>query len=299
VDLNRPVTYRGLDLNYLQSLQPAQPLVGQVVNEARFMDVEGWGYREKRSLRDGYDVSDVFLGMRTIIIRGTVYAMAKADLHDRVRILRALLTPTLAYAANPNDKGFLPLGFEVPTNDLADWPDGFIDMVAYARPADQPGFTFVRDTATGKGDGYSLPYEVRMEMRDPLFYHPVPQQTFINVATYLGTFHHRGNYPAALNMVIRCTGTAERKFTFTGGGSKFVLTVPSETVPRIVRLDSVEKVITYEKDSKQTLRMDLVEFDAGKTWPLVPPGDSLYDWSLAGALPDAVESKLVWSETFV
>ena len=305
MDLDRPVIYRGVDLNALQALQPAEPLVGQIVNEARFLDVEGWGYREKRSLRDGYDVSDVYLGMRNLIMRGTVYAKEKPDLHDRVRLLRNILTPTLAFAANKGDKGFLPLQFEVPTTNTTDWPSGYITLVMYARPADQPGFAFVRDTAHVKSDGFSIPYEVRMEARDPVFYHPIAQQIYIDAASKSGTFLQRGDYVSPLNIVIKvpAASAAQRVLTFDGGGTKLTLTVPGEAKLRTVRLDSIEKVVTYETTqggtTKQELRLDLVNFDTAHTWPVVSKNGSPWSFTFGGGLPDTVESYLVYNEAFV
>lgn len=300
MDLDKPVLYRGLDLNQKDPLQPAMPLSGFVLNEARFEPVEGWGFREKRSLTDGYDASDIFLGMRTIYIRGTIYTRTKAQLHDRVRIIRRALTPTLAYAQNPGDKGFLPFAFSIPTEYTDDWPSGFIDLVVLARPADQPGFYYIRDAAYGKGDGYSIPYEARLECKDPHMYHPVPVEVPVDALSASGQFIHRGDYPAALNLVIRvpASDSTEKVLVFTGASTRMTVTVPSASKDRYVRVDGVEKVCTYEVDGGQTLRMDLVEFEAGFTWPRVNPGVTDYDWLMTGGLPDTSASKFIFYETF-
>lgn len=299
MDLDRPVIYRNVDFNSLSALQPALPLDGYVVNEARWSPVDGWGYREKRSLDDGYDFADVFLGMRSINIRGTIYSQTKADLHDRVRIIRALFTPTLAFGDNPNDLGFLPLYFDVPTNDTTNWPSGYIQLACYMRPVDQPGFFFVRDTATGKGDGYSIPYEANLEARDPLFYHPIAKTVDLSSGAESGTMVNRGDYPAHLNFELHLPSSdaAKKVVSFEGAGTNMDVTIPGEAKDRVVRVDAYDKVVTYEANGVQTLRMDLISFEAGKTWPKVPPGSSGYDLTTASGTLGAA-SQMVWLESF-
>jgi hypothetical protein len=94
LDLSQSITYRGVDINSLDALAPDTAMSGYIVNDVRLPEVEGWGYVEKRSLADGYDASRVFLGMRRAQIRGTILAQSKAELHDKIRTIRALFTPT-------------------------------------------------------------------------------------------------------------------------------------------------------------------------------------------------------------
>jgi hypothetical protein len=290
MDLSRPITYRTVDINTLGALTPGDPLDGYVINDVRFLPVDGIGFREKRSLMDGFDYGRVFLGRRQVQMRGTIYAPTKAALHDRIRMVRALFTPTLAYADDPVNKGFVALDFDWLTLDTADWPGGIIPVRLYARPEEAPGVFFPRDaagraTADGSVDdqGFSEVWEAALECRDPRFYSQVETEVVTTTQDGGGgalVVVNKGDYPAPLqvSLTLLAANVGSRVMTLTIGGSTMVITLPAMSVTRTVRVDGALKVCTLYAQGIETLRMDLVRFPAGHTWAEVQPGANSYDW---------------------
>jgi hypothetical protein len=273
---------------------------GYMLNDVRWIDVEGWGYKEKRSLGDGYDTSRVYLGMRTLVLRGTVFALTKPELHDKVRLLRAVFTPTLAYAEDDTVDGYLPLTFDIPTDDTETWASGLIPVRLNVRPADQPGFMFVREMAHGRANkGFSMPYEARVEARDPRIYSQTVTNIAANSSSASSSLTNNGDYPSPLNAIIalKSAVSGSRRITLTGFGTVMTVTVPASAHDRQVNVDSERKVCTLVNNGVETLRMDLIEFDAGYTWPQVQPGANNYDWSTVGGAP-ASGSKFWFYQSF-
>jgi hypothetical protein len=286
MDLSRAITYRSVDLNSLAALTPNDPLDGIIVNDARFLPVDGIGFREKRSLMDGFDYGRVFLGRRELMLRGTIYASSKPALHDRIRLVRALFTPTLAYAADPVNKGFLPLDFHWLTADTGDWPGGDIPVRIYVRPEEQPGVFFPREAAGERADdrGYSEVFEAQLEARDPRFYSQTDTEVACTTTTGSGTVTNKGDYPAPLQVEMVLSGATggPRTVTLTIAGSRMTITIPNGSVTRTVRVDGALKVCTLLTNGIETLRMDLVDFASGSTWAEVQPGANTYDWTSTG-----------------
>lgn len=273
---------------------------GYVVNDVRWVDVEGWGYLEKRSLGDGYDSSRVYLGMRNLVLRGTIYALNKAELHDKIRTIRALFTPTLAYAEDDSVDGYLPLTFDIPTEDTVTWATGYIPVKLNVRPADQPGVMYVREGAYGRDSkGYSSPYEVRLQARDPRVYAQTTEDISVLATSGSGTATNDGDYPAPLNAILAkaAAATGASTITLTGFGTVMTVTIPASSNDRQVNVDSERKVVTLVDNGVETLRMDLISFAAGYTWPVVQPGDNIYSWTGTGAAP-TTGSKLWFYESF-
>jgi hypothetical protein len=301
VDLSKSIIYRRFDFNSIAELQPNQPMNGFVVNEVKLLPVEGWGYKEKRSLADGYDASDVYLGIRLIQMRGTIYAVSKLRLHDQIRLLRAACTPTNAFAESQAQKGYMPLTFTMPTADANEWPTGEIPMMSLVRPTEQPGVLFIRETAFGKQDGYSSFYEVQFEAKDPLFYHQEPQVFDLSgVESGIGQFINRGDYATQIDFQLHVPSSQPqpKAIVFTGGGTRMTVTVPGANEDRVVRVDSRQKIAVLDIGTQQTLRMDLVVFDAENTWPRCRPGVTNYDWQVVGG-PMGSGSRMSWREAFV
>jgi hypothetical protein len=288
MDLQSSVTYRGLNLNSVSVIGGI--LQGMRLDEARIPPVQGFGYSEKRSLADGYDFSKVFLGLRTVYLRGTMYALTRGELSDKQREFRAAFTPTLAYAADPANRGFLPLDFNWVTDDIEHWPTGIIPVRLYVRPDSQPGAFFPREAAYGvESKGYSSVFETQCVARDPRYYLQTPVTVAANLTSKDSAVVNKGDYPSPVNLTLGLNaGTGgPRTLTLTGFGSKFTVTIPNGANERIVRVDSQLKVCTLEDNGSETLRMDLIEFFAGYTWPQAVPGSNEYDWSTTGGAPDS------------
>lgn len=307
MDITRPIAYRGLLLTgAVGGPGGAQPIEGIRLTRARFTDVSVHGYTEKKSLEDGMDASDVFIGTRRVTLAGEVFAQTKAQLFEYLDALRLLMTPTDAYAEAPAKKGYLPLSFSQPTMQTYFWPTGFVDRVIYVRPAMQPDYEIELGAISGVDTaGYSLPFTVVLEAIDPRFYAPVQAEQALSGYGGTGTLQNRGNYPAPLNFIVVMPASAAGSYTFSwvGVGSTFTIAVPAGAWQRILRLDSINKVLTLEVNGVETLRMDLVTFAGESTYPKVPPtpeGESAagFTWSCDGPV-DGAGARLWYNEAWV
>lgn len=144
-------------------------------------DVDVVQFSEKRAEADGMDTGTPFLGGRRIRISGTVYGKTRALCYDLLWQLRAALSPVLASREIPQDKGYLPLYFAVPTNDNNNFPSGAIEMRALAMPKAFKA-PINRDQHGGDDDDQlSIVWSAIMVMRDPNFEGITPQTvTFAN-----------------------------------------------------------------------------------------------------------------------
>jgi hypothetical protein len=308
VDITSDVTYRRLLLTGAKVNNPggAGAIEGIRLTRARYGDVSVHGYTEKKSLDDGMDASDVFLGQRQVVLSGEVYAATKADLFDRLDALRLTFTPTDAYNEGPRDRGYLPLTFQQPTGFTDDWPLGVIPRELRCRPAAQPEHDIQFNAINGDDDsGFVVPFVLRLEAKDPRFYGVTDiMSIFDTSAGHTGVaIRNRGNYPAPVNLVLGYDASAAKKFTLIGlgGGANLEVTIPAGPDPRTVLVDGVAKVVTLNIGTTETLRMDLIKFNNSTTWPRIQPtpqgsDDLLFDWTFDGTL--AAGSRLFFREAW-
>lgn len=140
MDTTRDILYRGYYLNLSTIAAGALPdgigqgLSGCVVDDFDPDDVDVVQFMEKRAEADGMDAGNPFLGGRRIRMSGTVYGKSRALAYDEQLNLRAALNPILAQREIPDDHGFLPLYFSVPTNDTANFPSGARSLRAMVMP---------------------------------------------------------------------------------------------------------------------------------------------------------------------
>lgn len=287
MDLTRPVEYRGLQLNDAAT-QPNGPIVGIQLDTADYSEVPAVGYSEKRSAGDGFDSSDVFLGARRVVLAGTVYGADRADLFDRLQSLRLAFSPTSAYADSPGTFGYIPLDFDVPTNDIA-FPSGFIAQCLRVRPSRMPSWAIRRDQIGGVTDnGLAVQWQAALDAKDPRVYAQVQQDfaTWVGRTSGSGTFTNKGDYPAPLDILLFApAGAAAATLDLVIAGSNMHLKMPTNaTKPQILRYDGGEKVVRLQVDTTITLRMDLLSFTAGTTHPLIKPGSNPFTYARGVAI---------------
>jgi hypothetical protein len=296
VDLARPVIYRGITLNDAASTGPGggNTVVGMRLTRVSYSIVSTHGYTEKNALKDGMSASDVFMGIRRVDMAGEVYGEDKAELFDRLALLRYALTPTTAYAAAPADKGYLPLTFFVPTAKVSDWPTGYIQQSIRCRPIAQPEWMVTHEAIDSNVPrGFVIPVSMGFEAKDPLIYHPTRIVEYFDGTADSGSLRNRGTYPTPLNFVLRRSGslTGSCLFVFVGMGANMSVTIPADTVDRYVIVDSANRVVYYDRGDGPELRMDLIDTEraSGYTWPTVPPtpegeSASIYSWTATAPL---------------
>lgn len=289
MDLTQPVEYRRFSLNDAVRLTTGGPISGCALERVNYSNVPAVGYTEKRSLSDGFDSGDVFLGMRRIQLQGTLYGISPGELFDKKQDLVAALSPTLAYAEYPQNYGYLPLDWWEPTADTrfdTPYPTPFLRHVyCNVRPTALPQFEIIRDRLgqPKPHEGLSLQWQAMVEAKDPRIYLDPAIYTYfypMSNTSGSGTFVNRGDYPAPLQALLEITAHADQRYWhFTGGGTVLTISLPPTTVTQVFRYDGYLKVLTVTENSKEYLRMDLLDTTAEITHPLIKPGTTTWSWT--------------------
>jgi hypothetical protein len=316
MDLSKAISYRGLNINDV--VQTQKRLIGFSVENVDYSSVQGVGYTEKRAAGDGLHASDVYLGPRQINLRGLIYATTKAELFDRLHVLKAVFSPTSAYQEAPGDKGFLPLTFTQPTLDVTSFPGGNIPLFINARPLGLPQFSIDRDRLVSSDHPTrttALPWQVSLFAADPRMYvYPEREDPIAGAA--VGTPQNpklrainRGDYETPLNvmLVIGSTAPAKGQFVLSAFGTTMIISILAEA-NRIYRYRGTDRVLTVQDSSwsgnPEVLRMDLLSWTTKSHNLMVParinpptrPFYSEYTYTCTAAL--AAGSRLWWNEAF-
>ena len=303
MDLSRAVVYRGFNLNGVTQIAAQERMYGSAIESVRMGNVQGIGWTEKRSLGDGNDASDVYLGARRVQLTGHIYGRTRAELFDFQQDLVTVLSPTSSYMSNPAEFGYNPMYYAVPTEDTAYAADTNGDrlrtLYMNLRPLATPAVDILRDAIGGQDDlGTGISWASTLEAKDPRIY--VFPDKEVNIyafsgVTSSGTFHNRGDYPAPLNMMLVVPAFTPAAFHFTGGGSSMYIDVPTSSVQQAYRYDGYLRVLTVETNGVEVLRMDQLRFVNETTHPMIQPGHSA--WSFEGPAL-APGSRMFWSEAY-
>lgn len=286
MDLTQDISYRGFLLNdadirsnIIGGGGAASGISGCVIDSADFSDLDVVQFLEKRSQGDGMDAGDVFLGARRIRMAGTLYNTSRAALYDDLADLRAALAPVLAQRDEPLDRGYRPMTFSWPTLRTDDYPSGQIDLQLLALPRSFQQM-FDRDQLGGDStDALAIPWQATFICRDPGI-KAAEAQDYDLTDSLTGNTVNRGTYLAPVNMVFVVTSAAN-DINVAVGDSLFYISVPASTGNRIFRVKE-DKVLTVEEDSVEVTRLDLLDFSAENTWPLISPGTAAFTVSVSG-----------------
>jgi len=192
MDTTRDILYRGYYLNLSTIADGPLPdgvgqgLSGCVVDDFDPDDVDVVQFMEKRAEADGMDAGNPFLGGRRIRMSGTVYGKTRGLAYDEQLRLRAALNPVLAQREIPDDHGFLPLYFSIPTSDTANFPSAARAMRAMVMPK---AFhcPINRDEHGGPdSDQLAFNWSAVFTMRDPQF-EGEQSQDYVFTDTVVGT----------------------------------------------------------------------------------------------------------------
>lgn len=220
MDTTKDIIYRNVKLNDADVASQVDPsdglakgISGCVVDDFDPDDVDVVQFAEKRAEADGMDTGTPFLGARRIRLSGTMYGKTRAACYDLLWQVRAALSPVLASREEPQDKGYVPLYFNVPTTNTADFPSGEIAMRALAMPKAFRA-PINRDQHGGAAtDGLGIAWSAVMVMRDPNFEGAEPQDVVFADTSVLGS----GTAAAATDLITR-TGhglSANQRIYFT------------------------------------------------------------------------------------
>jgi hypothetical protein len=175
VDFSKPIVYNSLSVNTATRSAGGLPTVGYLVEQFRPLPPAIDAYFEKRALTDGMDAGDVYLAGRQFGLIVTVFGSTQGDFWDRAQDLFYAFSPTIAYATDSANAGFLPLDFYQPTADIATWPTSAypsgIPLRYYVRPMHAPIYLVERDKDGGTvSRGFSKRFEINLQARDPRKY---------------------------------------------------------------------------------------------------------------------------------
>lgn len=285
-DLTEQMDYRGFVLNDPDIAENivSGKAAGSVIDSADWSDVDVVQFTEKRSEDDGMDAGPVFLGGRRLRVAGTLYDTSRPLLYDRLRALRAALSPTLAFREDPSRKGYLDLNYVEPTTDEAYSGDAFkiaLRMEALPRLV---GWVEQRDRIGGNAaDALAIPYQATFTTINPrvLSQQPVTLNLDGTGSVFSGEVLNRGNYHVPFNMLIRCTA-AGGVVSVAIGGSTFTLTIPTAAGDQIIRYRGFDKLITAEVAGQQTNKMGYIDFPTAVAWPLIGGGSVPYTIDATG-----------------
>lgn len=287
MDTTRDVTYRGFLLNDASIRDNIDPgtgigkgITGCVIDSWEDSDADVSQFLEKRSLQDGMDAGDVFLGARRIRMAGTLYGKTRALLYDQYLQLRKVLSPVLAQREEPEDKGYRDLTFAIPTNNIDDYPLGAIDLKYKAMPRSKQ-LVWQRDQQGGDdGDALAIPWQAVFLCKDPTMYVRDRVEIALTGADS-GDLTNRGTYIVPLFLLFQVTSAAGL-ITVAVGDTTFTITIPASTGTRTVRYDGREKTLHLQEGAVNDLRMDLLTFNLEDTHPVIAEGTTPYSFTASG-----------------
>lgn len=234
MDLSKKISYNSLTVNGVMSPTAAgTPMSGYVVDEINVSSVDVAQYVDKRALHDGVDAQDVYLGARTISGIVTAYGSSAGDFWDKAQGFLAGFSPTLGYAADTANIGFLPFDFYQPTADLATWPTltypSGIPLRYYCRPSAPPHYAITRDDQGGAAAlGLAKPLRFSLVARDPRKY--LQTSTVVAITTATQTAVYRGDYPTFPIVAFHISAAGHSAFTVTIDGGVVVLNLSAASV---------------------------------------------------------------------
>lgn len=124
-----PLVYNGLTFN--QQIGASKKDIIEV-NAVR-VETPVQAIRESREYESGLEVYGAFKRGKRITLQGVIRASTHGNLYDRIEEMAAAFDPDLVSRDNPDDFGFLPIDFSVPTADVVNFPTELMPCRYYAR----------------------------------------------------------------------------------------------------------------------------------------------------------------------
>lgn len=276
MDLTLPIAFNAFSINTISRTSGGAPMSGYIVDEINLSAVNVRGFSDPRALGDGVDFSDVYLGARQAEVIVSVFGSTKGDFWDKAQDLLSHFSPTIAYATDSANLGFLPFDFYQPTADISTFPvsayPNGIPMRVYMRPNGLPGYTSRRDDQGGISvKGLSKQFRIPLIARDPR--KVLQSETTVSIAqtsssTSSSPAAYLGDYPTTGTITIVSGSASVTASTINidsalfvgsvGGGHRF--TIPTASTTAVIDL---KNRLYRLGGSTGTIRMDL--FTAG-TW---------------------------------
>ena len=287
MDLSAAITYNGVTA-LPPSVSPSTPRNGIEFESVDISDETVDEYLSRRALQDGMDVSDVYLGMRTVRIQGAVYGTTSGQAFDNLQTVLHGYSPTVAYAADTANKGFLAFAFQQPTISTSVWTAGSIPLQFYLRPLAPPRYTINRArTADTNARGFSIPWSVQMIARDPRKYAQTAQSVILATASST-IIPHRGDYPTLPVITMTITSAGSSAFTVFVDGTSVNVNLSTVTTG-VFSLDYSTRKLT---DANGTSYQSLV---TGNFTPIRKGGVQCYVTTLTGLSSVTADYREAWA----
>lgn len=212
--------------------------------------------QEPKPDRDGLVTGQPREIQKIIRLRGWVKAASLAKLNDKIAVLNEAFNPVNTYANDASsvyDRGFVPLKFYQPTNDTANWPNGYIPMQYYVRPVDMPV------SVSTKFDDYQARFSVPLLAADPRKYHQTLSSndddgaSFIPANNLLASYN---SYPI-LEMVFSVIPTADIGITLTGNLNVIYLdkTQLTDAAGKTLIIDTQARTVQYSNGTDKSVAL--------------------------------------------
>src|SRR3989304_205256 len=116
--------------------------------------------------RDGSQTFEPFAMSKLFRVRGWVRGSTLRKLYDKIEAINEKFHPVLCYAADTSayNKGYLPITFDVPTNDTANYATGLIPSQYYVQAIRPPVSQFTKFL------GFSARIDFLLQAADPRRY---------------------------------------------------------------------------------------------------------------------------------
>lgn len=293
MDLTRAITYLGIDLNDAAPQLGKPGLIGRSVDSVDVSTISIEQYMDKKSQNDGTDfqgVGNLYDGLRTIEVRGTLYDEDRHAFFTSLTLLRDVLDPVQAYRLFQSDEGFSPLAFSIPSD--AGGP--VISQYILARPnglkyetnRDRQG-TNAKVPGAEENVALGIPWSCMFIARDPRIYGTLHTVAFTG-AGYAGNWTNAGDYPSLVDITLVVNGSAGSVHVLIGGAD-FTINVSAGTNPRTIYYRGRTKLLTVLDTAfsavNEILRQDMLVFavpNSDTQHPLIVPGVSPYTIAATG-----------------
>lgn len=240
--------------------------------------------QEAKAQRDGSEAYQPRKLSKMIRIDGWAKSTTIPALWDKVDALNEAYDPVLAFDGDTAtfDKGFLPLDFSQPTDDVANYATGLIPLRYYARSMQAPVDT------SSKFLGRQARFSIVMQAIDPRRY----LQTLSSVGLSSGANavdNTLAQYPSWPTLTLSMTGAGSAGWTIGDGTSSLVLALNLASAGQSIVVDMEKHRITVNGVE------DMSFFTSGTWFKLDPTSETITITNLT----NIGSATLQWRRAFV
>lgn len=186
-----------------------------VVIDARDILTAYRDLREPLHLAQGGTLGRVHKGMALIRLSGRIEgpetSLQAATISDREREMRAAFDPALCLLDSPSTDGAYAFDFSEYTADTTTYPDGYIPLRYYCRPAETP------QMLERIGEKPARAWSLALVAPDPRAYLQTLGSLTLSSGTLSGSVVNKGTVPGPVRVTITMAGAGSSSFTISNG----------------------------------------------------------------------------------